>query len=169
MDAAVTAKELGAIDLYVVYPGPLSEMHWHMDDSWFRTSGANLLSLTRPLRYKTDRKGKLTGIEICRTEYGTSKTRQLKTVPGSKSILKVDMVIEAMGLGVEDDLKKSLKGIHFTRNGLIKTVDENSFTTGRNKVFVAGGLINGGASVVHCIVDGMKAADQIDRFLKHRK
>ncbi|MDD4870383.1 MAG: FAD-dependent oxidoreductase [Kiritimatiellae bacterium] len=172
MDAAVTAKELGAVDLYVVYNGSLSEMHWHMDDAWFRTSGANLLSLTKPVRYEVSKKGKLTGLKTCRTEYGlpdSNGTRKLKIVPGSESVLKVDMIIEAMGLGIANDLKKTLQGIRFNEHNLIKTTGNDSFATGLNKVFAAGGLINGGASVVHCIVDGMKAAAQIDHFLKHRK
>lgn len=169
MDASVMAKELGARDLYLVYPGSLSEMHWHMDDGWFRNSGTNMLSLTRPTGYAVDKKGKLTGLKICRTEYGRpdkSGLRKINDVQHSNSILRVDMVIEAMGLGIADNMKKVLKGVRCTEHGLIRTAKEGSFATGLKKVFVAGGLINGGASVVHCIVDGMKAAEEIDLYLK---
>jgi glutamate synthase (NADPH/NADH) small chain len=168
MDASVLAKELGAADLYLVYPGSLSEMHWHMDDAWFRTSGANLLSLAKPLGYETDRNGRLTGIRICRMEYGPADSagrRKPRMVPGSESVLKVDMVIEAMGLGVADDLKKAAKGVKFNKLGLVKTAG-NSCATGLRGVFAAGGLVNGGASVVHCIAGGMAAAEEIDRFVR---
>ena len=168
MDASVLSKELGAVDLYLVYPGSLSDMHWHMDDGWFRNSGTNMLTLIRPTGYVTDKKGKLIGLRICRTEYGQpdkSGLRKIKDVPDSNSILKVDMVIEAMGLGIADNMKKVLKGVRYTEHGLIRTPKEGSFATGLKKVFVAGGLINGGASVVHCIADGMKAAEEIDLYL----
>jgi len=168
MDAAVTAKELGAADLYLVYGGSLSEMHWHMPDNWFRTSNAHAMNHTQPIGYEVDRNGKLTGLRICRTEHGppdASGRRLPEPVPDSESVLRVDLVIEAMGLGVSDDLKDAAKGVAFTDNGLIRTVNEDSFATGLDKVFVAGALINGGASVVQCIAEGMKAAEEIDRSL----
>lgn len=169
MDAAAAAVELGAVDLYVVYYSSFSEMHWHMPDGWFRTSGAHCLTLTQPVGYEIDENGKLTGLKICRTEPGppdASGRRRPVLIPDGESVLKVDMVIEAMGLGVSDELKDALERVVFTDNGLIKTVGEDSFSTGLDKVFAAGALINGGASVVQCIAEGMKAAEEIDRLLR---
>jgi NADPH-dependent glutamate synthase beta subunit-like oxidoreductase len=168
MDAAAVAQELGAEDLYVVYPGPFSEMHWHMPDDWFRTSGAHCLTLTQPVGYQADSKGRLTGLTVCRNELGPadgSGRRQRVPVQGSQSVLKVGLVIEAMGLGVSDELKKALQGISWEDSGLVRTVSAGSFATGLDRVFVAGALINGGASAVQCISEGMKAAEEIDGVL----
>lgn len=168
MDAAAVALELGAVDLYLVYPGPLSEMHWHMPDSWLRTSGTHCLTLTQPLGYETDRNGKLTGLRICRTELGPvdeAGRRSRKPAADSESVLKVGLVIEAMGLGVSSEFRKAIKGVAFTKDGLVKTNAPDSYATTLDKVYAAGGLINGGASAVQCIAEGMKAAEEIHRSL----
>lgn len=169
MDAAETARELGAVDLYVVYGGSLSAMHWHMPDGWFRTSGAHCLSLTQPVGYEVDDAGRLTGLRICRTEYGPAGAwgeRRATPVPATESVLEVGMVIEAMGLQVADELRTALEGVAFTDDGLVKTAGEDSFGTELEKVFVAGALINGGASVAQCVAEGMRAAEEIDGFLR---
>lgn len=165
MDAAVTAKELGAVDLYLVYSGSLSDMHWHLNDSWFRSSGSHCVTLTEPLGYETDQQGRLTGLKIRRTEQGQPDEygrRAAIPVPGSEGVLKVEMVIEAMGLSVADDFRKAVAGIDFDDNGLVRLPVDDSFQTGLNRVYAAGGMINGGASVCQCIAEGMKAAEEID-------
>jgi len=172
MDAAAAARELGAADLYIVYAGPLSEMHWHMPDSWMRTRGTHCLTLTQPVGYETDKAGKLTGVKVRRIELGppdAAGRRPRVPVPGSDSVLKVGLVIEAMGLGIAEDLKQALKGIEFSDNALVRTAAPNSFATKLDKVFVAGGLINGGASAVQCIAEGMKAAAEINGILQSRR
>ncbi|MFC1497803.1 FAD-dependent oxidoreductase [Verrucomicrobiota bacterium] len=168
MDAAAAAKELGAVNLYVVYGGSLSEMHWHMDVEWFRTSNTHCLTLTEPVGYETDGNGKLTGLKIRRTQLeppDKSGVRYPVPVPNSESVLKADMVIEAMGLGISDKLKNALKGANFTDSGLIETAGKDSFAAGINGVFAVGALINGGASVAQCVSEGMKVAGEIDIFL----
>ncbi len=160
MDSAVTAKELGAEELYIVYGGTLSEMHWHMNDSWFRTEGVTFMNLTDPIGYEVGSDGKLKGLRINRVSFGSANP-----IPGGEDILGIDMVIEAMGLGVEEKLKGELDEIEFSEYDLIKTVDDNLFDTGVEGVFAAGGVINGGASVAQCVAEGMKAAAEIHAML----
>jgi thioredoxin reductase len=76
------------------------------------------------------------------------------------------MVIEAMGLGVADTVRRALADLAFTRAGLVRTTGEASFATDLEGVFAAGALTNGGASVSQCVADGMAAAGEIDRFLQ---
>ncbi|MBN2302028.1 MAG: FAD-dependent oxidoreductase [Lentisphaerae bacterium] len=168
MDAAVTAKELGVVDLYIIYGGSLADMHWHMADDWFRTNGVHCLTLTDPLGYEVNKQGRLIGLRTCRTVLGPpdGENRRLPApLPGSESVLPVDMVIEAMGLGISSQLRNAIAGVTFTTTGLVKTVRENSFETELNKVFAAGALINGGSTVAQCIAEGMQAADEIDKLL----
>ncbi len=168
MDAAAVSKELGATDIYVVYAGSLAEMHWHMPDGWFGTSGAHVMTLTRALGYATDASGTLTGVRIRRTEYGDPDdqgVRALTDIAGSESLLRVGLAIEAMGLHVSDALRECLDGVAFTEHGLVRVAGDGSLATSLENVFAAGGLINGGASVAQCIAEGMAAAQEIDKAL----
>ena len=152
MDCAKLAFELGARELLIVYAGALSEMHWHMEDSWFRTEGVHLLTMTRPLCYRLDEDGKLTGLEI---------QRSLTSV---KETLETTMVIEAMGLSVDAAIIEALSGCSFSEKALLETGEASCFC-GIPAVFAAGGMVNGGDSVVQCIAEGMRAGREIDGFL----
>lgn len=153
MDAAVTAHEAGVGDLFIVYAGSMSEMHWHLDDVWFRRNGVHCLFLNQPMGYEVDDNGVLKGLRICGVD------------PLGERLLEVDMVIEAMGLGISDVLKNELDGVEFTEHGLVKMVRDGSFAVGPDNVFAAGGIINGGATVVQCVAEGMKAAEEINGIL----
>ena len=160
MDCAKVALEQGARELLIVYAGPLSEMHWHMDDSWFRTEGVHFLTMTQPLGYRVDADGQVTGLRIRRCLGDT-----LKVAAMPETILSSTLIIEAMGLGLEASLASALKGFSFTDEGLVKTAEGSSLASGLPAVFAGGGVINGGASVSQCVAEGMRAAHEIDLFL----
>ncbi|MEI6150045.1 MAG: FAD-dependent oxidoreductase, partial [bacterium] len=161
MDSARVALERGARELLIVYAGPLSEMHWHMDDSWFRTEGVHFLTMTRPLGYRVDADGQVTGLRIRRC-LGDS----LEAASMPETILASTLIIEAMGLGLEASLASALKECSFTGEGLVKTAEGASFACGLPGVFAGGGVINGGASVSQCVAEGMRAGHEIDLFLR---
>ena len=153
MDCARVAFESGVRELLIVYAGVLSDMHWHMEDSWFRTEGVHFLTMTRPLCYRIDGEGQVEGLQVQRILTSTEEN------------LETTMVIEAMGLSVEASLIKALPKCSFSENGLLK-IGENSFSCGFPAVFAAGGMVNGGDSVVQCIAEGMRAGCEIDEFLQ---
>jgi glutamate synthase (NADPH/NADH) small chain len=169
MDAAVTAKHLGAKDVYLIYRRSFGEMPaWPVEREKFMASGGHCLILTQPLGYETDPKGKVTGLKIMRTELGepdASGRRRPVAVAGTESVLRVDWSIEAIGQEVADDVKAALKGLTFTKGGLIQTRPENPFATTLDNVFAAGDLVNGGTTAVQGVAEGMKAAEQIERTL----
>ena len=156
MDSAVVARELGAVELTLVYAGLLSDMHWHMPDSWFRTRGVQFMMATRPLGYQVDDRGRMTGLKV-RFERGGG--------PGCETVLKAGLVIEAMGLEAEAGLVAALGAGMFTGRGLLKTSGPGSFFCGVPGVFAGGGVINGGASVVQCVAEGMTAGREIAEYL----
>ena len=158
MDAAVVAQELGAMELHIVYGGPLEDMHWHMPRDWFETSGAHCNDLTQPLGFEIDKTGSLSGLRVRRK---TGKTDII-------SVLPVNCVIEAMGLEVSNTLKRELELLSFTEEGLVVTRGQCSHATVLDRVFAAGALTNGGASIGECITEGMEAADEIDQVLRQR-
>lgn len=160
MDSAVEAMRLGVEELYIVYGGRMSEMHWHMNDSWCRTEGVHFVTLTDPVGYDVDGAGKLKGLKVCRVD-----PESLEYVSGGEYTLEVDMVIEAIGLGIDEGLEEELAGMSFSEYGLLEPLREGSFAVAHDGVFAVGALINGGASVVQCVAEGMKVAEEIDKYM----
>ncbi len=160
MDSASVARELGARELIIVYEGPLSEMHWHMPDSWFRTEGVRFMTSTRPVGYQVEAGGKVSGLKV-----RLNQTSTAGGVADPEIVLEADLIIEAMGLGLEASLVTALKACQFGKDGLIKVQTGAAYSCGLPGVFAGGGLINGGASVVQCVAEGMQAGCEIAAFL----
>jgi len=156
MDAAVVAQELRATELHIVYGGSLEDMHWHMPYDWFETNGAQCDDFTQPLGYEVDERGRLSGLRVRRK---TGKT-------DSVTVLPVNYVIEAMGLEVSDALKRELGTLTLTEKDSVVADGQRSHATGQDRVFAAGALTNGGASIGQCITEGMEAAAEIDQLLR---
>jgi len=147
MDAAVTALQLGARETSVVFGGPRSEMHWHLPESWFEAPGVETRMQCQPLGYQRNSNGILSGL----------KFRDLETK--TEGVLAIDLVIEAMGLEVADGVQTALVGVSLDEAGRVRTID--GCRTELDRVYAAGGLVNGGASVGQCVAEGMRAAEAI--------
>jgi len=107
MDAAVAAQLLGAKNVYIVYGGPRSAMHWHRSETWFKDEGVHYLPLTRPLGYETNESGRLTGLRV---EHVTT---------GSEGTIPVSLVVEAMELQVADDCPDTSADNSFAAGGML--------------------------------------------------
>jgi NADPH-dependent glutamate synthase beta subunit-like oxidoreductase len=170
MDAAVTARNLGATDVYLVYRRSFGEMPaWPKERDEALERGVHFMLLMQPVGYETDHDGDLTGLRVQRTELGApddSGRRRPVPVAGSESVLDVGLVVEALGQAVSDALREALEseGVVFTERGLIETVNGSSATSVEG-VFAAGDLVNGGTTAVQGISEGMQAAEEIDRYL----
>lgn len=169
VDSALTAKKLGARDVFIVYRRSFAEMPaWPEERQQLIESGCHLLILTQPLGYETDGKGTLTGLRIARTELGDpdeSGRRSPRVVPKSESVLRVDLVIEALGQELSPSLRDALGNLPLTRHGLVATLP-GSQATALAGVFAGGDLVNGGTTAVQGVSEGMRAADEIDWHLQ---
>jgi len=167
MDAAVTAKQAGAKDVYVIYRRSFEEMPaWCMERDRAINEGVHFLILTALLGFNSEN-GKLTGIKVCPTKLGEpDETGRRRPCPIVSSAYELDMdvVVEAVGQRSPEDIKEILPGVEL-RNGLIQT-KENSLATSRPAVFAGGDLVRGASTVVAAVADGMRAAKEIDEFLK---
>src|SRR3989339_14078 len=165
MDAALTAKRLGAHDVYLVYRRSFAEMPaWPTERDEVLAAGVHFLTLTAPGDYVTE-KGALTALEVARRVLGepdTSNRRRPVVVPNSESLLPVDLVIEAIGQVVSADVHAALPGVEFDKSGLIK-VNERLMTT-RPGVFAGGDIVNGGTTAVQAVAEGMKAALEMEKY-----
>ncbi|RFC46269.1 MAG: 4-dienoyl-CoA reductase [Verrucomicrobia bacterium] len=134
MDACRFLTARGGVEIYVIFGGPRSEMHWHMAESWFASPGVNAMMGWQPLGYARDGSGRLLGVQLRHAEFGLEMT------------LEVDLVVEAMGLELA----------------------ENLLPEGANKesrVYMAGAMVNGGRSVGQCVAEGHSMAEVIHRNL----
>ena len=132
MDAARVAQSRGAEKIFIIFGGPRSAMHWHMPESWFATPGVEAMMNWQPSGYETDPDGQLLGVRICHSELQT------------ENMLRVGLVIEAMGLQASDEVRAALAGV-------------------AGRIYTAGALVNGGASVSRCVAEGLGVADAIHR------
>jgi len=153
----------------IVYRRSFTEMPaWPEERDQAIRAGVNFLILTQPLDYVTDAEGRLTGLKVIRTRLGppgADGRRTPEPSPGSEHVLPADLVIEAIGQRVSDELKAALPGVRLTRAGLVWT-KEGTLETSREGVFAAGDIINGGATVVQAVAEGARAAREIDAYLK---
>jgi len=166
MDAAVTAGQLGAADVYVIYRRSFKEMPaWRRERDRAMARGVHFLILTQPAGYNSSR-GKLTGIRLCPTRLGerdSSGRRRPEPLESSAYELQMDLVIEAVGQGSPERIAEMLPGVEL-RDGLIRT-GQGSCASSRAGVFAGGDLVRGASTVVAAVADGMAAAREIDEFL----
>ncbi len=167
-DAAVTAKRLGASDVYIVYRRSFAEMPaWPVERDEALNAGVNFLILTQPVDYVTDERGRLKGLSVVRTRLGEpdeSGRRRPEVIDGSQWVMQVDMVIEAIGQTVPAGLASVLRGVDISARGLVKTA-ANSAATSREGIFAGGDIVNGGATAAQAVGEGYAAAAEIERFL----
>ena len=166
MDAATQAISNGARDVYLVYRRSYKEMPaWPAERDEALSMGVHFLMLTQPVDYVLDG-DRVRGVRVVRTVLGApdaSGRRRPETVPNSESVLEVDMVLEALGQGVAEEVEQLLDGVELTDQRLVG-IDQNGQTS-RKGVYAGGDLVNGGATVVQAIAEGMRAAEGIHEFL----
>ncbi|MEK7404368.1 MAG: FAD-dependent oxidoreductase [Acidobacteriota bacterium] len=168
IDAALSAKRAGAADVAIVYRRSFVEMPaWPAERDQAVREGVNFLILTQPLDYVADAEGRLVGLRVARTrlgEPGPDGRRTPQVIPGSEHVLPADLVVEAIGQAVGEDVRRALPGVRIER-GLIRT-REGSLATSRAGVFAAGDIVNGGTTVVQAVGEGARAAREIDVYLR---
>jgi len=169
MDAATAAINLGASDVYIVYRRSFAEMPaWPAEREAFVAAGGHCLLLTQPVGYETDTDGNVTGLRIARTELGEpddSGRRRPVVMADTESVLTVGLVIEALGQTISPATRDAISSLAMTGSGLVKT-QPDSFATSLPGVYAAGDLVNGGATAVRAVAEGMKAAEEIDTALR---
>ncbi|MEA3402010.1 MAG: FAD-dependent oxidoreductase [Armatimonadota bacterium] len=171
LDAAVTARRGGARDVYLIYRRSFPEMPaWPEERDRTLKEGVHFLLLTQPLGYVAD-DGRLRGVRVASTVLGEpdeSGRRRPIVQEGSERVVEVDLAIEAIGQRTPADLQRWLQGVALTERGLIAT-EADSTRTSRQGVYAGGDIVNGGDTVVQAVADGVRAADEIARFLEGQR
>ncbi len=139
---------------------------WSSERNRAMNEGVHFLILTQPLGFNSV-DGKLKSIKVCPTRLGEpdqSWRRRPEPIESSAYELDMDVVVEAIGQSPPEEISEILPGVELA-NGHIKT-KEGTLATSRVGVFAGGDLVRGASTVVAAVADGMKAAKEIDEFLK---
>ena len=169
MDAARSAKRLGAEHVYIVYRRGEAEMPARLEEQHHaKEEGVEFLTLTNPVKILDDGSGRVGSMRCIRMELGepdASGRRSPIAIPDSEFELSVDTVIMALGTSPNPLLRATTPGLETNRKGCL-IVNEENMTT-REGVYAGGDAVTGAATVILAMGAGKKAAEAIDaRFHK---
>lgn len=174
MDAAVTAARSGAQRVTVIYRRSAREMPaWPREYQGALAAGVEFLWLAQPVAFEGPKAGSpVNGVKCVRMSLGrpdASGRAAPQPVPGSEFRVEADFVILALGQGPNEDIIEAF-GLAADKTGR-PVLDASgratpvSGTPGsggpRAKVFVAGDLASGGATVVRAVAEGKKVAREV--------
>lgn len=171
MDAARSAKRLGAEHVYIVYrrseeemPARLEEIHHAKEE------GIEFKVLNNPTKILGTDEGWVKGMECVKMELGeadASGRRKPVVICGSEHILEVETVIIAVGQSPNPLIKNTTEGLDTqTWGGIV--ADENGKTS-KSGVFAGGDAVTGAATVILAMGAGKTAAEAIDKYIKENK
>ena len=169
MDAARTAKRLGAEHVYIVYRRGEDEMPARKEEIHHaKEEGIELRLLNNPVRILGDDKGWVNGLECVKMELGESDAsgrRSPVEVKGSEYVLDVDMVVMAIGQGPNPLIKQTTPELEVNKRGNI--VANEVGATSIPGVFAGGDIVTGAATVISAMGAGKRAAAAIDEYLNN--
>ena len=169
MDAARTAKRLGAEEVYIVYrrgeeevPARAEEVHHAKEE------GIIFRLLNNPVKILGDENGYVCGMEVVKQELGepdASGRRSPMPIEGSNYVLDVETVVIAIGQSPNPLIRQTTEGLECGKRGTI-IVDEETEQTTREHVYAGGDAVTGAATVILAMGAGKKAAQAIDESFK---
>lgn len=167
MDAARTAKRLGAENVYIVYrrgedevPARQEEVHHAKEE------GIIFKLLNNPCEIHGE-DGWVTGMEVIKQELGEpdeSGRRSPVPVEGSNYVIPVETVVIAIGQSPNPLIRQTTPGLDTQKWGGI-IVDEDTMKTSKEGVYAGGDTVTGAATVILAMGAGKKAAKAIDEKL----
>ncbi len=171
MDAARSAKRLGAEHVYIVYrrsekelPARLEEVHHAKEE------GIEFRLLNNPVRILGTEDGYVKGMECIKMELGepdASGRRRPVPVQGSEFVLDVGTVIVAIGQSPNPLIKKTVPELETQKWGGI-IADEKTGATNIPGVFAGGDAVTGAATVILAMGAGKESAKAIDDYLSKK-
>jgi glutamate synthase (NADPH/NADH) small chain len=169
LDSIRTALRLGAKEATLIYRRSDAEMPARAEEVHHaREEGIRFMTLTNPVAFLGDEKGRLTTARCQRMELGEpdeSGRRKSIAIPGSEFEMPLDLVIIAVGTSANPIIQSSTPGLATDRRGYI-AADPETLRTSKRGVFAGGDIVTGAATVILAMGAGRKAAGAIDGFLR---
>ncbi len=164
LDAAVTARKLGAGEVTVVYRRSEVEMPaWEEERDFARSEGVGIRTLTAPVRFLGNEEGRLTEVECVEMrleEPDESGRRRPVPVPGTEHRIEAGTAVVAIGQSATpglDDLDRA-------KDASI-IVDMETLATPTPGIWAGGDSISGDNVAVRAVGDGKRAALAIDAWI----
>ncbi|PYG87298.1 homotetrameric NADPH-dependent glutamate synthase [Ruminiclostridium sufflavum DSM 19573] len=168
MDAARSAKRLGAERVYIIYRRSEAEMPARLEEVHHaKEEGIIFKVLTNPKRILGTDDGWVKGIECVDMELGEpdkSGRRRPVEKKGSEHILDLETVIIAIGQSPNPLISKTTPGLDIQSWGGI-IVEEETGATSKSGVYAGGDAVTGAATVILAMGAGKKAAESIHKLL----
>ncbi len=162
MDVVRTAIRLGAEDAMLIYRRTREDMPANPKEILEAfEEGANFLTLQNPTRYNANKEGKLISVDVEEMELGEADdsgrkkliaTGRIKTIP-------IDLAVVCVGVAPHPLLIEQLPELTTGWGGTIAVDDDQA--TSIPMFFSGGDVARGGATVVHAMRDGRRAAHSI--------
>lgn len=169
MDAARSAKRLGAENVYIVYRRSEAEMPARVEEVHHaKEEGIIFRLLTNPVQILGTEDGWVKGMECVEMELGepdASGRRRPAAKKGSEHVLPVETVVIAIGQSPNPLIKSTTPGLDTQKWGGI-IADEQTGATSKLGVYAGGDAVTGAATVILAMGAGKKAAAAIDSYLK---
>ena len=170
MDAARSAKRLGAENVYIVYRRGMEELPARKEEvEHAEEEGIIFKTLTNPVEVLGDEHKFVTGIKCVEMELGepdASGRRRPMVKPNSEFVLDVDCVIMSIGTSPNPLIRNTTKGLETNKWGCF-IADENGLTS-RAGVYAGGDAVTGAATVILAMGAGKTAAKAMDEYIKSK-
>ncbi|SIQ11151.1 NADPH-dependent glutamate synthase [Halanaerobium kushneri] len=166
MDAARTAKRLGAEDVYIVYRRAEEQMPARSEEIHHaREEGIEFKLLNNPVAIH-GKEGRVSQMECQQMELGEkddSGRRRPIPIEGSNWMLDLDTVIIAIGQNPNPLLTSNTKDLKTKSWGGIEVNEDQQ--TSREGVYAGGDVVTGAATVIKAMGAGKTAAENIKNYL----
>ena len=170
MDAARSAKRLGAENVYIVYRRGMSELPARKEEvEHAEEEGIIFKTLTSPVEILGDDHKFVTGMRCVEMELGepdASGRRRPIVKEGSEFVLDVDCVIMSIGTSPNPLIRNTTKGLETNKHGCF-IADENGLTS-REGVYAGGDAVTGAATVILAMGAGKTAAKAMDEYIQSK-
>lgn len=171
MDAARSAKRLGAKKVYIVYRRSEEEMPARREEvEHAKEEGIIFQMLTNPVEILGDEHKFVKGMKCVEMELGepdASGRRRPVEKKDSEFVLDVDCVIMSIGTSPNPLIRNTTQGLEVNRHGCILTQDESGLTS-REGVYAGGDAVTGAATVILAMGAGKNAAAAIDQYIRQK-
>lgn len=171
MDAARSAKRLGAEEVYIVYRRSEEELPARKEEvEHAKEEGIIFKLLTNPVEILPNDEKFVGGIRCLEMELGepdASGRRRPVEKEGSEFEIPVDCVIMSIGTSPNPLIKSTTKGLETQKWGGI-IVNEETGLTSREGVYAGGDAVTGAATVILAMGAGKTAAKSIDEYLSNK-
>ena len=171
MDAARSAKRLGAEEVYIVYRRGMEELPARKEEvEHAEEEGIIFKTLTNPVEVLGNENGEVCGMRCVEMELGepdASGRRRPIEKKGSEFVLDVDTMIMSIGTSPNPLIRHTTPGLETNKHGCIITNGDDGLTS-REGVYAGGDAVTGAATVILAMGAGKHAAKAIDEYIKSK-